>query len=99
MFFLVMIMGILSSGWVFIFQYQPWADQALKIAGGNGLIIFGILITIISVICLYKLSVAFGHKFGWFLGFIFLPIIFFPMLAFGSSKYKGNVKMRAKNEN
>lgn len=38
----------------------------------------------------YKLATAFNKDIGYALGLFFLPIIFFPMLAFGSAKYTLN---------
>lgn len=35
------------------------------------------------------LAKSFGKDVGYTLGLIFLPIIFYPMLAFGSAKYQG----------
>lgn len=45
---------------------------------------------IIDYISLYKLSKAFGHGVGFFLGLFFLQPIFLLILAFGSSQYVGN---------
>lgn len=43
----------------------------------------------------YRLARSFGES-GWYAwGYLFLPIIFFPMLGFGKAKYKGSKK---KNE-
>jgi len=39
------------------------------------------------------LAKAFGKTIGWTLGLIFLPVIFYPMLAFGNAKYGGPVAM------
>ncbi|HEY8324326.1 MAG: DUF5684 domain-containing protein [Ktedonobacterales bacterium] len=44
---------------------------------------------VIGLIVINDLSKAFGHKFGFTLGLIFLSIIFYPILAFGGSKYVG----------
>lgn len=42
-----------------------------------------------AIIAMHGLSRSFGHG-GWFtVGLIFLPFIFFPILAFGSSRYSG----------
>ena len=45
---------------------------------------------VIAFIAIYKLSVAFGHGIGYFFGLIFLSIIFYYILGFGSSKYVGS---------
>lgn len=42
---------------------------------------------IIIVILTHQISVRFGHGVGFTLGLLFLPIIFIPILALGSSKY------------
>jgi hypothetical protein len=44
---------------------------------------------VIGLIVINDLLKAFGHKFGFTLGLIFLSIIFYPILAFGGSKYVG----------
>jgi len=41
------------------------------------------------IIVIHKLSLSFGHEVGFTLGLIFLGIIFYPILGFGSSKYIG----------
>lgn len=43
-----------------------------------------------SVYIIYKFSLAFGKGVGYTLGMIFLPFIFYPMLAFGDSAYQEN---------
>jgi hypothetical protein len=40
------------------------------------------------VIVLHRLAVVFGRGWGFTLGMIFLPFIFFPILAFGKASYK-----------
>lgn len=40
-----------------------------------------------AIIVLNELSKCFGKGVGFTIGLIFLPIIFFPILAFGSAKY------------
>lgn len=49
----------------------------------------GIASVVIYIITLHKLSKAFGHGVGFTLGLLFLPIIFYIILGFGSSKYVG----------
>ena len=44
---------------------------------------------IAALVCLYNLSKAFGHGIGFMLGMIFIPYVFFPILAFGNSQYIG----------
>ncbi len=63
------------------------------IAMGNGwlfLLSFVPFVNIvISIIVTHRLSKAFGHGVGFTLGLLFLSPIFIPILAFGSSEYKG----------
>lgn len=40
-----------------------------------------------QIILVYKMSVNFGKGAGFTLGMIFLPFIFWPILAFGSAEY------------
>ncbi|MCX6723694.1 MAG: DUF5684 domain-containing protein [Candidatus Staskawiczbacteria bacterium] len=42
---------------------------------------------IIGLIVMYEFAKVFGKGFGFFLGMLFLPIIFYPILAFGKSVY------------
>ena len=44
---------------------------------------------IVWLILVVDLAKSFGKGVGYVLGLIFLPPIFYPMLAFGSSKYVG----------
>jgi hypothetical protein len=44
---------------------------------------------VIEIIVIHGLSKSFGHGVGFTIGIIFLPFIFLPMLAFGSSEYRG----------
>lgn len=44
---------------------------------------------VIEIIVLVGLAEKFGKSAGYVLGLLFLPFIFFPMLAFGSAEYKG----------
>lgn len=44
---------------------------------------------IFMIILLNELAKLFGHGVGMTLGLIFLPFIFLPVLAFGSSQYRG----------
>jgi hypothetical protein len=53
------------------------------------LLLVPILNIIIGIILLNDLSASFGHGVGFTLGLIFLAPIFFLVLAFGSSQYRG----------
>jgi hypothetical protein len=44
---------------------------------------------IVKFVIYYDLARSFGKGLGYMLGLVFLPIIFFPMLAFGDATYQG----------
>lgn len=75
--------------------FVPFYSQYLlfKIAWGNGwlflLMCIPVVNAIVSLIVLYKLSVAFGYGLGFFLGLLFLSPIFILILGFGSAQYQG----------
>ena len=48
---------------------------------------------IISLIVAHELSKVFGHGLGFTLGLIILPIIFYPILAFGRSTYQSSASI------
>lgn len=64
-----------------------------KITWGNGILFLLLLIPfanlIIAIILPFKLAKAFGRGVGFGFGLLLLPIIFFPILAFGNSAYVG----------
>jgi len=66
----------------------------LKIAGKPGwwlLLMFIPLVNIIVwILALIALANRFGKGGGYVLGLIFLPFIFYPMLAFGDAQYQGD---------
>ena len=49
--------------------------------------LLGIASFVINIILMVKLANAFGRSGGFAVGLIFLPVIFIPVLAFGSSRY------------
>ncbi len=51
--------------------------------------VFFIAAGVIDIISSYKLSKAFGHGVGYFIGLVFLPNIFYLILGFGKSEYVG----------
>ena len=65
----------------------------LKIAGKPGWWLFLFLIPlvnlIIGVIMMIQIAQNFGKGSGFAVGMILLPIVFFPILAFGDAKYIG----------
>jgi hypothetical protein len=64
-----------------------------KIAWGNGWLFLLTFIPfvnfVVAIICMHKLSKAFGHGVGFTLGLVCLPYVFYPVLAFGKSQYIG----------
>ena len=66
-----------------------------KIAWGNGMLFLLLLIPfvnfIVGIITINKISKSFGYGIGFTLGLIFVPLIFYPILAFGRSRYLGVV--------
>ena len=44
---------------------------------------------VVAVILINDLAKSFGKGIGWTFGLLFLGIVFYPMLAFGSAKYHG----------
>jgi hypothetical protein len=68
----------------------------LKIAGKPGwwLILFFIPIVnlVIAIITTVAVAGAFGKGVGFAIGMILLPIIFYPILGFGSAQYQGAPK-------
>ena len=65
----------------------------IKVVGRPGWWIVLFLIPLVNIIILIivmnDLSKSFGHGVGFTLGLIFLSLIFFYILAFGSSTYRG----------
>ncbi len=63
----------------------------VEIAGLPWWVFLGFFIPVINLVVIivvhYHLSQKFGHGMGYALGMTFLPIIFYPVLAFGSSVY------------
>ncbi len=65
----------------------------LKIAGKPGwwIILFFIPVAnfIVGILVAIEIAKKFGQSTGFGLGLAFIPVIFYPMLAFGSSTYQG----------
>lgn len=103
--FLSLIVGlvVLASFWqLFAEANEPgWAALVplyntyvlFKITFGNGLKMLWMFVPIVNIyfgIMVYvKLAKAFGKSGLYALGLMFLPFIFFPMLAFGKNSYHG----------
>lgn len=81
-YFWIMIVLSIASG--FIHNYCA-EGSAIYIIGS----IVGAVASIIGLILMYKLSKAFGHGIGWFIGLVLLNPIFVLMLGFGKSQYIG----------
>ncbi len=93
---------IIISVWkVFIKAGQPgWAAIVpiynmyvlLKISGKPGwwivLLFVPVVNLVISIITLFGLAQNFGKGGGFAIGLLFLPIIFYPILGFGSASYQ-----------
>ena len=47
--------------------------------------------TVVAIIILFDIAKAFGKGTGFGLGMLFLPFIFFPILAFDSSEYQETI--------
>lgn len=66
----------------------------LKIAGKPGWWLIFFLIPVINIVVQIVMAIDIAKNFGrggWFAaGLIFLPIIFFPILAFGKAEYLGS---------
>lgn len=81
-----------EKGWKCIIPFYNFYIL-FKIAWGQGWLFLLLLIPfvnfIIGIILYVKLSKAYGQSGVYALGLIFLPIIFMPILAFGSSTYQG----------
>ncbi len=81
-----------QPGWASIIPFYNYY-VLFEIAWGNGLLFLLMLIPVanfvIMIILWVKLSQSFGYSAAFAIGLLFLPIIFLPILAFGSSRYIG----------
>lgn len=81
-----------ESGWKCLIPFYNTYIQT-KIATGNGWLFLVYLIPLVGgffgIYVMYKLAQAFNKGFGFTLGLIFLPVIFYPMLGFGNAEYYG----------
>ena len=81
-----------KPGWAAIVPFYNLYVE-FEITWGNGLMFLTLLIpivnAIIGIITSVKLAKAFGKSGGFAVGLIFLPVIFLPILAFGSAQYVG----------
>ena len=80
-----------EPGWAAIIPIYN-AVVLLKIAGKPGwwvlLLFIPFVNIVIGILAIVGLAQNFGKGGGYIAGLILLPIIFYPMLAFGSAQYK-----------
>jgi len=102
--YLAVVILMLASLWrVFTKAGQPgWASIVpiynayvmLKIAGKPGwwlvLLLIPIVNFIVGILAVMGLANNFGKGGGFVAGLIFLPFIFYPILAFGDAQYQGS---------
>lgn len=81
-----------EPGWAILVPFYG-SYVEFKIAFGNGWLFFLSFIplanVIVGIMLPFKMASAFGKGVGYGFGLLLLPIIFYPMLAFGSSEYYG----------
>ncbi len=81
-----------QPGWASIIPFYNYY-VLFEIAWGNGLLFLLMFIPVanfvVMIILWVKLSQSFGYSAAFAIGLLFLPIIFLPILAFGSSRYIG----------
>lgn len=96
----IFVLMLVSVWKVFTKAGQPgWASLIpiynayifLKIAGKPGwwliLLLIPVVNLVIMILALAALSSAFGKGGGFTVGLLFLPIVFYPILAFGNAQY------------
>lgn len=81
-----------QPGWKIFIPYYN-AVIMLRMSGMSGwwilLLFVPIANFILAIVMMAALARAFGRSGGFAVGLFFLPIVFFPILAFGSSRYVG----------
>lgn len=101
---LALVVLMLASMWrIFTKAGKPgWASIVpiynayvlLQIAGKPGwwliLMFLPLVNIVIMILALVGLANSFGKGGGFVAGMIFLPVIFYPMLAFGDAQYQGS---------
>lgn len=68
--------------------YSLSGNQNMTLLGIAG--ILAIVSIVLSLMSIWYVCKSFGKGVGFFLGYVFIPIIFVPMLGFGSAQYLGN---------
>jgi hypothetical protein len=79
-----------KPGWaclVPIYNYVVWLEVIKKPIWWIILLMIPIVNFIIIIIMFIEMAKAYGKSAGFGVGMLFLPYVFFPMLAFGDSKY------------
>ena len=101
--YLAVIVLLIVSGWkINVKAGKPgWAVLVpiygtlvnLEIIGKPAWWIVLFFVPIVSVVIVFVISIemakVFGKGAGFGIGLVFLPFVFYPMLAFGSAQYKG----------
>ncbi len=81
-----------KHGWAAIVPFYN-SYVMFDIAFGNGILFLLMFVPIVnivfSIMMCFKFATAFGKGTGFGFGLLFLPVVFYPILAFGSSKYVG----------
>lgn len=81
-----------EPGWAAIVPFYNYYVE-FKIAWGNGwkflLLLIPVANIVFAIMLEVKMAKAFGKGGGFAAGLIFLPVIFYPILAFGNAQYIG----------
>jgi hypothetical protein len=81
-----------EPGWAAIVPFYN-SYVLFKMAFGNGWMFLLLLVPIVNIVFAimlpFKLAKAFGESSGFGVGLWLLPVVFYPILAFGKSKYVG----------
>lgn len=98
----VMLIAIISSwkiytkagkpGWTCLVPfYNAWV--MMEIIGFPGFYFLGMMVPVVGMFfalyCQFRLAKVFGKDVLYTVGLIFLPFIFYPLLAFGGDEYLG----------
>ena len=80
-----------KPGWHSLIPILNMFDM-FEIAGKNGWLFLLLIIPIVNIFVIIRLYIGIANKFGkgtgYGIGLLLLPILFFPALAFGGSKYE-----------
>ena len=71
-------------GWLVCVIISNFNSELFSVIGTIGVLV-------ISIITCIKVAKVFGKSNGFAIGLIFLPVIFYPILAFGSANYQPEV--------